>query len=819
MADIKISALPPASTIVGTEVVPLNQSGVTSKATVSNIFAGMVGVSGGAAIIGTSSGSNVQTELDSKAISVTVNAALENARSRMAVNTSAFSPAFDYLSLRATQSDMSLVMSQVNAIASFGTGPFQVDAGDTATNAQCQATISNPSTRYTSVKNGDGSYTITGILAALRSVGLRSNIAVQANQTLYALGTFPAVVTGNALEIGFDSSSTPGTYQFWSTGNVFFAWRENGAVIAYNNLTSGAGTDTPAAGYTFALQSGSTTTFTSGDALRMDFVVNATKTGGLLTLTKNGTQAATYAVNGTIFGNYCAAMRMQAQVATITSMNYRVPFSIPAPTPLSYDVASVLARIVIPSSAQPTRSGMSSDAELLRATPAGFGYVPILPLYVRGFGDVETDISLRSGFMLVNGTVISSASVAFVEKTGNDSGAILGDPSSPFLTIQAALNSAARLVVTGAGSFDPFSLRADQASGAGPKMVVARVRGSTFIRVSGGDDISAATWTLSAGMTNVWETTLVTTQDVDKVLLTDTLDARGFPVRARLRFSVADLEAAGRGWYFDTSVNKLYVALGGASVQAQRSRLRACYLDAAGTSRIFVFGAELFIGGLYLENIQCLVSSTGGVSSKLWSEGNIRFMSPANAQGIVTNGSHSYSSNDRNHATAADSYNYNSETSRTSKNLESNCYTTDAGDVMTYGVTVAGGGARAANINASSSHNGYVTRYAHVSEGSYGPEIADTSSDTFTDSATWQVGDVHAYSDTRGQNIGVGIYGSVAVPANSRRAWLDTCISSGESVADLRIETNAVVKTFDCTFPLISLFGASAPTTYSPSAP
>lgn len=744
-------------------------------------------------------------------------AGLEASRARMALPQSAFAPRFDFAAPVAVQTDVSLVQAQVLAIAATGTGPFEVAAGDTATNAQCQSTVSNPTARYTATVNGDGSYTITSTLAALRSIGVRSVTAVQANQRLTVEGTFATVVAGNGLQIGFDSGNTPGTYQFWTTGNVFFTWRENGAIVAYQNRTDGSVVDDPAAGYTFALRSGANTPFVAGDVLKMQFISNTTMTGGMLTLSKNGILAATYAVSGAIFGNYCGAMRMFNDVATINFIEYRIPFEIPLPTSLAYDVGSVLARIPLPAGTQGSRSALTADAERLRVLPPGFDYLPIRPIEVRGFGNVVVDMSLRQAWMLRHGATIATQAVAFVEATGSDSSAILGDPANPFLTIQAALNSAARLVVVGAGTFNPFSLRADQASGAGPKMVVAKVRGAAKIAVLGGDDIASATWTQTSGQSNVWQTTLATTQKVDKVLIKDSLDAHGFPSRLRLRFSVEDLQSAGRGWYFDDAADTLYIALSGASVEAQKSRLRALYLDSANNARIFAFGAKLFIGGLYLENVQCRALHTGGVAAEIWSEGNIRFMCPGN--GILVEGGSGYSSNDRNHATQADTYNYNTAAGGLiAYGVESNCYTTDPGDTMTFGATVAGGAARVPNINASSSHQGYCARFAHNSEGAYGPEIADISSETFAESATWMVGCVQGPSDTRGQNIGVGIYGT-STAANRRKAWLDTCIAEGQVFADLNIEQNAQVNVFNSLFPNRQTLDASGAASYAPDAP
>lgn len=175
MADIKISALPPASTITGAEIVPLNQGGVTSKATVTNIFNGIVGGSSGAAAIGTSSGNNAQVELNLKPTRIADYATLRAQTSTTLPSTSAIVVKYSSSSTQTPD----------------GTGyPFVVDTSDTTSGAQFIGSISGTTLTVTSVISGTIAYgqvlgnngiaagtTITGGSGLSWTVGVSQTVA------------------------------------------------------------------------------------------------------------------------------------------------------------------------------------------------------------------------------------------------------------------------------------------------------------------------------------------------------------------------------------------------------------------------------------------------------------------------------------------------------------------------------------------------------------------------------------------------------------------------------------------------------------------
>jgi hypothetical protein len=481
----------------------------------------------------------------------------------------------------------------------------------------------------------------------------------------------------------------------------------------------------------------------------------------------------------------------------------------------------------------PSASRYIPSASLARATPPGLTGLPITPVRVIGPGSVELSASPLSAFWAAYGAAISATSAAWVETSGSDATGTAGNPSKPFATIQAAINSAAHLIIVGNGEHKPFQYRQDQNPSGGPKIVAAKNYLGATITMIGGDVIGGNTWTATSGQTGVYQTTVAsssggspTTGAVDKVLRMDVQDARGFPARLPLFYSLSALQAAGYGWYYSSGT--LYVAMRGANLATGAAApLKALYLDANGNSRIYLSGKKLCIAGFNFLNVNREISEyVSGTATKAeyWGDGNINFLTPANSHLHHTTGSDVVSM-DRNHACSSDHYNYNpGSLGYAGLGMEVCTYSTDAGEIMTYGITDSSGNSRFSNCNASSCHAGNVVRLGAVEEGSYGPGIADTSTSVAVSNITWCVGCISGNGDTRGSNtspVGFGAYGSGSVNSNNRASWLDTCLVFNQSFAGVLADSYATVKLYNVTSasPVLGLNGSATPSTYSPGSP
>ncbi len=309
---------------------------------------------------------------------------------------------------------------------------------------------------------------------------------------------------------------------------------------------------------------------------------------------------------------------------------------------------------------------------------------------------------------------------------------------------------------------------------------------------------------------------------VDRVLTLLTPDARGFPSRL-LRFaSAATLQAAGTGWYYDAAAKIIYVAMGGGSVQANRATLKALYLNAASTSRCLVYGSRIAFDGVYFDGCQIQqLENAGGLANEHWLNNCTMFASTYGGYANGVNGGTCIASNVRIHASGSDGFNYNWSATGAGGNMalgvEANCHVTDAGDAMGFGTGIS------SNNNGSSIHEGYVARFGSIYEGSFGPDIADTSISGIP-SISWQVGCIARSGHPAGNPVGWGFYGiggATAVTAGTRLAWLDTCFGGGDANGALRLEAWAAAKTFNCSFDLAPVLyaGSTAPVSYLPGTP
>ena len=280
-----------------------------------------------------------------------------------------------------------------------------------------------------------------------------------------------------------------------------------------------------------------------------------------------------------------------------------------------------------------------------RATPPGVPTPPVTVTSVNcaGAGCVTTNRTLLTAY---NTTFASSipAGLACLKTTGSDASGAVYTGSIPsnaacFATIQACLNSAAgTCTIQDSGDYVPYHWRNDLDAGSGngtiAKKVVAASGQTPRIR-NAGDDLRTATWTQSTTYTNLWSMRVTQGQaGVLRVLRPGSYDSYGFENRVaiyglngsnypwtsatsgQVTTALTNANAAGTGAVYDPNNQLLYVGLGGTSVAtvAASGGLRACWLDAAGSSTIYMIGTQLYTSGVKNDcvSFQTQTGGTGG---------------------------------------------------------------------------------------------------------------------------------------------------------------------------------------------------------------
>ena len=730
--------------------------------------------------------------------------------------------------------------------AAYRAGTIQpVDFTNSANYQRAIATITNPDTRY------DVSVVANSLVTDLRQAaaciwGARLQNITQAGGRIYRIrGVFDAsgtALTSNAgIMLGFDPGTGTGANVVLDAAAAGWAWRQNGSLTAYNCSTLSGTSD---AAYAFTLTSGTVATFAAGDELMLELTANANNVGGTLRGYKNGVLAFTGTVLAIPAGKLCALARgvggggAYPSALRMTFSTLAMSDAVPSPTVTNVYAASIIAPsqiVATPglSRAQPLSPVRDANAYLRRAVPSGFAtWLPFRPMVVAGAGDVLMDSALIAALFNYY-PALRSASLAYVETTGNNGTAVVGNAALPFLTIDGALQSAAKIIVVGDGVFDPPDYRFTQSAAGTMKLVMARNRGRTTIRQTG-DTLSTNTWTLHSG--NVWKTTIAAASGLATwgakgphlVRYTDTLDEFGFAARlpyfapatqdnTGVTAAVAALDAAGTGWTYDgqTANKVLYVALGGADVQSNRSRLEALYYNASVDDRVFLSGGNLAFDGICFDGqlIWPLEYNSSGtyIPSSVWLSNCWLQFSPGYGVQVDSNTS-AYLDNVRIHASALDGINADSTRSGSgavAKVALAGCFISSSGDVDAYTTT------QSQNRQAISSHSGYLAAFGCLFEKSWGQEVADTGSGAGP-SKSWYVGCVARNGDTRlTSNVGFGFYDA------NRQAWLDTCVGLAEGTHPLYFTGGASGKVYNCTWDsaIVADGGSSAPTAYAPGSP
>lgn len=375
--------------------------------------------------------------------------------------------------------------------------------------------------------------------------------------------------------------------------------------------------------------------------------------------------------------------------------------------------------------------------------------------------------------------------VNYIDATsGNDANP--GSITAPWATIDKALRtSACGLVYVMPGNYESTGFRYTDTQGDRPKMLVAPYGGVT-IRTSG-DTISAATWTANGTYINVYETTLVSTNHVIRVLRSDRLDAIGLPTPMPKCASLADVNNQGYGWWYDSATRKLYVRDGTLNINTVvKTNLQAIYA-AGGDNSLLVYSAKLYLENITLLQYPFVLKVAGQAVPEVWLKNcTVRY---AESHSRTVQGGGCYSQGCTYYRSTADHANYTTASSTTAYGVEINDTTYFAGDVDTFGSGATQPNnpiGTAQNKNSSSNHDGYVVRVNGVHAGSYGPVIADTNG-----SYTWNLGVQAGYSYATGSSR----YGILTQGVNAR-SWLDGCfVTSGSS--GINSDTSAQVFYFN----------------------
>lgn len=454
-----------------------------------------------------------------------------------------------------------------------------------------------------------------------------------------------------------------------------------------------------------------------------------------------------------------------------------------------------------------------------RRLPPGFPALPILPQSVRGPGDVTYTDSLLNVFTRTYAPTMTGG-LAFLSPAGSDPTGTLNDPTHPFQTLAWPLRkTTAQVLVLLPGDYDPSDFNIADTGGSTPKAVVCLYPGACKIRVLGGDDLSANTWTpvpnADTGVqTGVYATQIASATPVasagpktgapQRILRTDLVDPQGFPARLALLPSLAALQAARFGWFYDPSSHTLYAALGGRNVNDNRWRLRALYFTPAGNAHLWLTGVTVLFEGIQFEGLSFDAIETQfqgvWVSTNLWISDFVQ--SFGTEYGFWDIGSTIYAENGLVHANKVDGFNGNWSRAGLAGNpdvmLEANIHSSDAGDISTYGFSGP------TLDNGSSSHTGFLASFGSVYERDWGPELADTSSqDIPIPSVSWLVGSIARNSNPSDTDNygGFQFQGMLSNPIpgdpRNRVAWMDTCQTIGERGYGLVTEYYAVVHLYN----------------------
>lgn len=335
------------------------------------------------------------------------------------------------------------------------------------------------------------------------------------------------------------------------------------------------------------------------------------------------------------------------------------------------------------------------------------------------------------------------------------------------------------------------------AGGLGPRRFIAPF-GRAVVGFEG-DNLATLTWTIGASAT--YSATLATTNVVHRLLRSDILDARGFPMPIPRAASSAAVTSSTYGWFFDPATKVLTVRVGGLNIEtAFKTKLVPIYTcpDGALTSRIYIESTRV----LY-ENIDFIgcyfhaISVAGQTQAKAWFR-NCRFLYPV-ASNITSNGAEIVTQGCYVHRSAGDGVTYNDDVPGfTCRGLELDFRTFQAGDEDSYpGQATNPVAAATYNKQGSSVHGGNVVAIGGHHDQSAGPLIQDTGG------YRWMEATEFGYPvDTAGT-------AAISLLLQGNNAWLSRLnVPTAKSGAMVATD-GATVRLFECAGPTSASSGAS----------
>lgn len=233
------------------------------------------------------------------------------------------------------------------------------------------------------------------------------------------------------------------------------------------------------------------------------------------------------------------------------------------------------------------------------------------------------------------------------------------------------------------------------------------------------------------------------------------------PQSVRRFLSLAELQAAGAGWFYDNAARKIYLANGGEDIQASRS-----VFVAIGSAQMTLSGARIvFDGNIIFDGVPIVANEASGqVPIVCFSGTKHRF---SHGHSIQVNGGICLSEDVMSYGGAYDGWNYNRGASVNTFAMEINCRGYGAGNLDAWGAEGE------ENRNGSSAHGGCdIVRFGGMYDGNFGPNINDTSIESFG-AISWNVGVMTRNSRAALLNRGLASDGTAS---GGRMVWLDGCV-------------------------------------------
>lgn len=382
-------------------------------------------------------------------------------------------------------------------------------------------------------------------------------------------------------------------------------------------------------------------------------------------------------------------------------------------------------------------------------------------------------------------TAFMTGSNSYVDGT-NGSDANTGGITDPWATVDKAL----RTSISGAvyimpGTYASTGFRYTDTQGDRPKMLIAPYGGVKI--TTAGDVLASATWTANGTYGNVYETTLVTTNHVIRVLDSASLDELGLPSPLQRYSSLEAVNTVGLGWWYDSATKKCYIRMGLLNINTIKARFSAIYGN-GGDNSLLLQDSTLYLENITLDQyLYVLNAANPARPAQAWLKNCTVRYAASNSRNVQ--GGYCYSQGCTYYRSTADHANYNKGNGVTAQGVEINDTTLYAGDVGTFGASTTQPDnpvSTAVNKNSSSNHDGYVVRIGGTHSKAYGPVIADTDT-----SYSWNLGVTTGYSYATGASR----YGWI-VQGSTARAWLDGC-TAGSGNSGFNSDHSAITYTYN----------------------